>query len=65
VLTVDANGRLQTRAVTLGLEEPDRIGVLSGLQDNDLVVIGNRSQLKAGGSVAPKIESVPTTAEEK
>jgi multidrug efflux pump subunit AcrA (membrane-fusion protein) len=65
VLTVDASGRLQTRAITLGLEEPDRIGVLSGLQDNDLVVVGNRSQLKAGSSVAPKVESVTITAGEK
>jgi RND family efflux transporter MFP subunit len=65
VLTVDANGRLQTRAITLGLEEPDRIGVLSGLQDNDLVVVGNRSQLKAGSSVAPKVERATTTAGEK
>jgi RND family efflux transporter MFP subunit len=65
VLGVDANGRLQTRAITLGLEEPDRIGVLSGLQDNDLVVVGNRSQLKAGSRVSPKVESVTTTAGEK
>jgi RND family efflux transporter MFP subunit len=65
VLAVDANGRLQTRAITLGLEEPDRIGVLSGLQDDDLVVVGNRSQLKAGSRVSPKVESVTTTAGEK
>jgi RND family efflux transporter MFP subunit len=65
VLTVDANGRLQTRAITLGLEEPDRIGVLSGLQDNDLVVVSNRTQLKAGTIVAPKLESVVATAGQK
>ena len=64
VLLVDANGRLQTRAITLGIEAPDRIAVLSGLQDNELVVVGSRSQLKAGSRVAPKVESVSTTAGE-
>jgi RND family efflux transporter MFP subunit len=61
VLAVDANGRLQSRAITLGIEAPDRIGVLSGLQDNELVVVGNRSQLKAGSVVAPKLQSVTAT----
>ena len=65
VLAVDGNGRLQTRAITLGIEAPDRIAVLSGLQDNDLVVIGSRSQLKAGSRVSPKIDSVTSPAGEK
>jgi multidrug efflux pump subunit AcrA (membrane-fusion protein) len=65
VLAVDANGRLQSRAITLGIEAPDRIGVLSGLQDNELVVVGNRSQLKAGSVVAPKLQTATTTAGEK
>jgi RND family efflux transporter MFP subunit len=64
VLAVDANGRLVTRTITLGIETPDRIAVLSGLQDSELVVVGSRSQLKAGSRVAPKVESVSTTAGE-
>jgi multidrug efflux pump subunit AcrA (membrane-fusion protein) len=65
VLAVDAHGRLQTRAITLGIEAPDRFGVLSGLQDNELVVVGNRRQLKAGSVVAPKLQSAATTEGEK
>jgi RND family efflux transporter MFP subunit len=65
VLAVDGNGRLQTRAITLGIEAPDRIAVLSGLQDNELVVVGSRSQLKAGSRVSPKVDSFTSTAGEK
>ena len=65
VLAVDGNGVLQTRAITLGIEAPDRIAVLSGLQDNKLVVVGSRSQLKAGSRVSPKVDSFTSTAGEK
>jgi RND family efflux transporter MFP subunit len=57
VFVVDASGKLQTRAVTLGLETPNRVEVLSGLQEGDLVVLGNRAQLRAGSAVTPKLQS--------
>ena len=63
VLVVDANGKLQTRRITLGLETPNRIEVLSGLQEDDLVVLGNRSQLKAGSAVTPKLDKRRRTPE--
>ena len=55
-LVVGADHKLQLRTVTVGLETPDRIEVLTGLQDNELVVLGNRRQLKAGSTVAPKLD---------
>jgi hypothetical protein len=41
--------------VTIGLESGDRVEIASGLAADDLVVVGNRSQLKAGTLVSPKV----------
>ncbi|MDQ2946343.1 MAG: efflux RND transporter periplasmic adaptor subunit [Acidobacteriota bacterium] len=55
VFVVDRNRKLEERPVVLGLETADRAEVVSGLAEGDLVTIGNRSQLKAGELVNPKI----------
>jgi RND family efflux transporter MFP subunit len=54
VVVVDADHRIQTREVSLGLETPERVEVVSGLREDDLVVLGNRTQLKPGTTVAPQ-----------
>ncbi len=56
VLVVSPAKRLEERQVNLGLETPDRIEVLSGLHENELVVVGARGNLKAGLLVEPKIQ---------
>ena len=43
--------------MTLGLETPDRIEVLNGLSENDVVVVGARANLRAGLLVEPKLPS--------
>jgi RND family efflux transporter MFP subunit len=53
-LVVGADGRLQSRTLDLGLEAPDRVEVRRGLAAGDLVVIGSRARLKAGGLVTAK-----------
>jgi hypothetical protein len=58
VVVVDAEHRLQTREMSLGLETPERVEVVSGLHEDDLVVLGNRTQLKPGTTVAPQLQSV-------
>jgi RND family efflux transporter MFP subunit len=58
VVVVDADHRIQTRQIVLGIETPERVEVVSGLQDDDLVVLGNRTQLKPGTTVAPQLQSV-------
>ena len=55
VYVVGPDRKIQERAVKLGLETPDRVEVLSGLNANDLVITGGRSQLKPGQVVEPKI----------
>jgi RND family efflux transporter MFP subunit len=55
VLLVNHDGRVEARDVKTGLESGDRVEIASGLADGDLVVVGSRSQLKAGTVVSPKI----------
>jgi len=55
VLYVDGDHRIQPREIKLGEESNDLVEVTSGLSGGDEVVIGNRSQYKAGEKVQPKI----------
>jgi RND family efflux transporter MFP subunit len=55
VLVVDAAHRVAERRVTLGLETPARYEVLSGLQEGDLVMIGNPGQVPVGEKVEPRL----------
>ena len=55
VMVVTPGNRIEIRKVSLGLETADKIEVLAGLKDGDLVVIGGRSSLQAGQEVRPKV----------
>ena len=55
VFVVDKNSKIEERPVSLGLETPHRIEVLHGLAENELVMIGSRTQVRPGQEVAPKI----------
>jgi len=55
VLVVDRDHKLESRTVTLGLENADHIEVKTGLAEGDVVVIGSRAQLKPGAIVSPKL----------
>ena len=55
VLVINKENRIEERTVSLGLETPHRIEVLAGLSENDLVMIGSRTQVKAGQQVEPKL----------
>jgi RND family efflux transporter MFP subunit len=65
VLVVNAAGKIERRDVTLGLESADRVAVTSGLAAGDLVVTGNRGQLKPGTAVSPKLMTVSGSAGER
>lgn len=55
VYVVSESGILESRPVTLGMETPDFVQVTAGLSENDLVVVGNASELEAGMKVSPKL----------
>jgi multidrug efflux pump subunit AcrA (membrane-fusion protein) len=58
VLLINANQELEERKVSLGLETASRVQILTGLQENDLVMIGSRTQVKLGQKVQPKITTI-------
>ena len=54
VLMVTPQSTVEQRQVTLGLQGQSRVEVLSGLNEGDRVVVGNRSQFRDGERVQPK-----------
>ena len=55
VLLVDRDNRIEERQVKLGQEGNDLVEILSGLLEQDRVVIGNRSEFRPGEKVQPKL----------
>jgi multidrug efflux pump subunit AcrA (membrane-fusion protein) len=55
VVVVTKAGIVERREVELGLESADRVAVTKGLAADELVVTGNRGQLKTGETVRPKV----------
>jgi RND family efflux transporter MFP subunit len=55
VLLVNTAHQVEERAVRLGIETPSKYEVLSGLNEGDLIMIGNAAQVTAGQKVDPRI----------
>jgi RND family efflux transporter MFP subunit len=55
VYVINGDNQIEERPVTLGLETPNKYEILSGLQEDDLVVIGSRAGFQAGQKVEPKL----------
>jgi RND family efflux transporter MFP subunit len=55
VLVVNAQNQLEQRHIRLGLEGTDRIEVLNGLNEKDIVVIGGSGQFRPGDKIVPKL----------
>jgi RND family efflux transporter MFP subunit len=62
VLAISSDGVLEVRNVSLGLQTADAFEVLSGLQEGDLVVAGNRASLHPGQHVRPKLTDISAGA---
>ncbi len=63
VLVVNHDNQIEERDITLGVESPDEYEVLSGLNEGDLVVVGDHSELQAGQKVDPKQVELSTMNE--
>jgi RND family efflux transporter MFP subunit len=55
VLVVNGSSRIEKRDVVLGLQTATDTEILSGLQENEMVIFGEQSQYKPGELVSPKI----------
>jgi RND family efflux transporter MFP subunit len=56
VYVVKPDHTIEERAVTIGLETPDKYEVLSGLKEGEAVMVGDRSRVRPG----QKVESNPS-----
>jgi RND family efflux transporter MFP subunit len=64
VFVIDSNQKVEVRAVTTGLETSDRVQIKNGISSGDLVVTGNRAQLKPGLVVTPRVMEAASTSTE-
>jgi RND family efflux transporter MFP subunit len=63
-LVVDAQGRIEKRALKLGIETPTEVEVISGLKENDRVVTANLSSYTPGEAVRAQQVTLPTFKED-
>ncbi len=57
VYLIKKDGTIEERAVKLGLESPFKIEILSGVSEGDMLLVGNRTGVKPGQHVTPKVVS--------
>jgi multidrug efflux pump subunit AcrA (membrane-fusion protein) len=57
VVVVTPENRIEMRKVELGLQSENKVEVRSGLRENEIVVTGNRANLRSGQQVRPKASS--------
>jgi RND family efflux transporter MFP subunit len=58
VYVVGPSNQIEIRPVVTGMESPEDMEIVSGVREGDLVVTGDRSGLKAGQQVTPKVVGV-------
>jgi RND family efflux transporter MFP subunit len=54
VYVINAEQKIEERGVQLGIETPTKYEVLAGLREGELVMIGNRAQVRVGQKVTSK-----------
>jgi RND family efflux transporter MFP subunit len=54
VLVLDAQNRVQTRVVQLGVESSNNVEILGGLNEGEQVIVGNLGSYQPGETVKPK-----------
>jgi RND family efflux transporter MFP subunit len=57
LLVVGSDQRLQERQIEIGMETSDRVEIVNGLREGEMIVVGARSDLRPGLLVAPKLQS--------
>jgi hypothetical protein len=57
VYLVNQQNRIEVREIHTGLEEPNRVEVLAGLNAGDRVIVGNFAAYRNGQLVNPKVST--------
>jgi RND family efflux transporter MFP subunit len=61
LFVINTNRQVEVRPVATGLETADRVQIKNGVSAGDLVVTGNRAQLKRGLVVTPRVMDAANT----
>jgi RND family efflux transporter MFP subunit len=64
VLVVDPTHHVQRRNVTLGIQTANRVQLLSGVQEGDLVIASGQTLYQPGDLVSPHPAFIPNAAQE-
>jgi RND family efflux transporter MFP subunit len=64
VLVVDSANRVEKRNVTLGIQTPNQMEILSGLHDGEQVIASGQANYQSGEVVTPHAAFIPTAAQE-
>jgi RND family efflux transporter MFP subunit len=64
VLTVNAQDVIEERSVKLGVDDGSKVEVLSGLSENEEVIVGGRGKFRPGQKVRPQQIAVRAVARE-
>jgi RND family efflux transporter MFP subunit len=59
VLLVNSSNRVEKREIKLGIETASQAEVLSGLNENEMVIFGEQNQFKTGELVSPQVVTAP------
>ena len=59
VLLVNSSNRVEKREIKLGIETASQAEVLSGLNENEMVIFGEQNQFKVGELVSPQVVTAP------
>jgi RND family efflux transporter MFP subunit len=59
VLVVNHDHRIEKRDVALGIQTATNVQIVSGLEENELVVLGEQDQYRPGELVSPNFKSPP------
>jgi len=65
VLVVDQQNQVQLREIQTGLEDPNRVEVLSGLNEGERVIVGNFGSFQPGQVVEPKLTKFNSDASQR
>jgi RND family efflux transporter MFP subunit len=64
VLIVDANHRVEKAPVTLGIQRADSIAILSGLTDQESIIVSGQANYQIGQQVQPKQATISMPKQE-
>lgn len=60
-LVLNAQHQIESRSLKLGIETSNEVEVISGLEENELVIFGDQSRYRPGETVNPKLTSAPAS----